>query len=78
MVDLQQTLRNAVADLVAEAERCQQAADALMGIMNSGSGPTTKPSSKRRMSAAARRRISQAQKLRWAKWKKKQGTKRRA
>ena len=55
-----------MAKLKGQIERLQSRLEALAG--NTGAGPGWKPGRKRRkMSAAARRKISQAQKARWAK-----------
>ena len=49
----------------AELQQISHAIDALRGISSNG----RRGSGRRTLSAAARRRIAQAQKARWAKWK---------
>jgi hypothetical protein len=70
-------LRGVVADLRAERERAQKTIeqiDAALAALN-GLGHKRsrtfrrRPSGKRTISAAARRRIAAAQRARWAKWK---------
>ena len=72
-------LQQIVAELQAERDRLDKAIAALNGVSNRprrGRPPKslqsfTKPKRRRRMSAAARQRISQASKRRWAEWRKK-------
>lgn len=59
-MDTQTILR----DVEAEIAKLQRVADALRGIGSNGSAPSDK---RKVMSAAARRKISLAQKARWAK-----------
>jgi hypothetical protein len=71
-MDLQQIL----SDLKNERERIDGAIRALEGSGKSGRGPgrppgSTKGGKRRTMSAAARKRISEMMKLRWAERKKK-------
>jgi hypothetical protein len=72
-MDIQQIL----SDLKNERDRIDAAIRALEGTVKSGRGPGRPPGSgsksgkRRTMSAAARRRISQMMKLRWAERKKK-------
>jgi hypothetical protein len=56
-----QELRRQAAQLIQQAKRLNQAADLLSSF--------GKPGSRRVLSVAARKRIAQAQKIRWAKWK---------
>src|SRR5664279_3800471 len=64
-----------VSDLKAERNRIDQAISALEGLTSTaprrGRPPksTSTGGNRRRMSAAARKRISEAMKQRWAKWK---------
>ena len=53
-----------LAEVEAEITRLQHAADVLRGLASNGSAPHSK---RKGMSAAGRRRISLAQKARWAK-----------
>ena len=73
-------LENILAELRSERARIDQAISALEGLAGpSGSSPwaspevtsctNTTPERRRTMSAAARKRISDAMKQRWAKWK---------
>ena len=71
-MDIQQIL----SDLKSERERIDAAIRALEGTGKSGRGPGRPPGSskggkRRTMSAAARKRISEMMKLRWAERKKK-------
>jgi hypothetical protein len=72
-------LENLLAELRSERGRIDQAISALEGLAGppgprrgrppkSGATPTVTPR-RRRMSASARKRISEAMKQRWAKWK---------
>jgi len=68
-------LRSILEQLKSERDRISQAITALEGV-NTPTGHATKPagkrrgSGKRRLSAEARRRISEAQKKRWARQRK--------
>jgi hypothetical protein len=62
-----------IAEIDAQIARLQQARDALAGTSATGTpGKVSRRKGRRRMSAAARARISAAQKKRWAKVKAKQ------
>lgn len=56
-----QQLRRHAAELTEQVKRLNEAADILSGF--------TKSPTRRVLSIAARKRIAQAQKIRWAKWK---------
>jgi len=78
MANLAQTLndlRSQRKQLADELEKLDQAIS-VIGKLNSVGGSRGRVAGsfrgKRRLSAAARRRIAEAQKLRWAKWKAKQ------
>jgi hypothetical protein len=58
-----------VADLTAERNKLDQAINALEGSRPRRGRPPKSAQRARTMSPAARRRISAAMKLRWAKWK---------
>jgi hypothetical protein len=60
---------NIVSDLKAQRNRIDQAVSALEGSALRRGRPPKSASGKRTMSPAARKRISAAMKLRWAKWK---------
>jgi hypothetical protein len=68
-------IQTIVSDLKAERNRTDQAISALEGLTSTaprrGRPPkaTSPGGSRRRMSPAARKRISEAMKQRWAKWK---------
>jgi hypothetical protein len=68
-------IQTIVSDLKAERNRIDQAISALEGLTSTaprrGRPPKaiTTGGNRRRMSAAARKRISEAMKQRWAKWK---------
>jgi len=72
-------LQTVVAKLRAERDRIEQAITAIESLNSTGRrrgrppGSTSAPKKRgrRRMSAAARKRISQIQKQRWAVWRKK-------
>jgi hypothetical protein len=59
--------------LSAQLERIDMAVSALNGISNGTARKGKQGKAGRVMSASARRRISAAQKARWAKWKKEKG-----
>ena len=70
-------IQQIVAELKAERDRLDKAIAAVNGISTQprrGRPPkavqTARPKRRRRMSAAARKRISQATKRRWAAWRK--------
>jgi hypothetical protein len=75
-------LSKALSDLRAERKRVAgelESLDQAIGVIsrlgsgsNAGGRGARKLRAKRRLSPAARRRIAEAQKLRWAKWKAKQ------
>jgi hypothetical protein len=60
-----------------ELSRLEDAIAAFKKLVGNNSGPARarKPRARRRLSAAARRKISQAQKARWAKLRKEKSTK---
>jgi hypothetical protein len=62
---------NIIAELEAERDRLDSAIAALQGSRNKRRTPTGRPDGrKRRLSAAARRKIGEAMKKRWAERKK--------
>jgi hypothetical protein len=62
-------LRSERTRLARELDQLDQAISVLSGLGKGGGG---RRGGKRRLSAAARKRIADAQKARWAKWKAKQ------
>ena len=68
-------IQTIVSDLKAERNRIDQAISALEGLTSTGPRrgrppkATTTGGNRRRMSPSARKRISEAMKQRWAKWK---------
>jgi hypothetical protein len=71
-------IANVVAALKEQRTRIEHAVAALEGLGSSarrGRPPKTRSATGRPMSAAARKRISEAMKQRWAKWKRKSAPK---
>ena len=66
--------RNIIRDLEEERERIDAAIEALraMGHASNNHNQATRRGPRRQMSAAARKRIADAQRRRWARWKAKQ------